>query len=340
MDKSVLIKTLAALGAVNLALTSAISTADDSVQTTSLSEIAVYPQRSAPASVISLNESDISAENSALISAIPVRVGDIVDRGTVLVELDCADYVLARRRAGANLKAIESKLAFAQKHLQRTRQLVLKQSIAEELVDERESSYMTLQAELQGAKIEVEKSRLDESRCKVRSPFQALVTARNSAVGEFVMSGTTLVRVVDVNNIEVSATVIDRDLEHIRNAAELYFERDGTRRSLSMRAAVQAIDAATGSRELRLVFTGERALPGSTGKLIWLDARPHLPARLLVERDGKLGVFTVEHNTAKFNVVPDAQTGRSNMTALDLSSELVVEGHFSLQDNMPVNVAR
>lgn len=46
-----------------------------------LSEVIVYPEQSAPATVRSLNESRLSAEINARIEAIEVKVGEAVRRG-------------------------------------------------------------------------------------------------------------------------------------------------------------------------------------------------------------------------------------------------------------------
>jgi RND family efflux transporter MFP subunit len=308
------------------------------VKAAKVSEIAIYPERSAPASIISLNESVISAQIAARVDALSVRVGDIVEEGGVLAQLDCTDYVLSRRESTARLQALRTKQELAKRRLERTRQLTLKQSVAEEILDERESDYAVLGAELRGIKAEIEIKKTDESRCVVLSPFRALVIERTSSVGEFVNVGTALVKIMDIDMTEISAQVSSRDTEQVRHASELYFEHDDIRYPVKLRAIVQAINTETRNREVRLTFKDSNALPGASGKLLWRDERAHIPGELLVRRNGDLGVFTVEGNIAKFNSMPSAQAGRASATALGSDARVVIEGHFSLKEAMPVDV--
>ena len=64
------------------------------VSTSPLSELIYQPQREAPAQVIALEDSRISAEISAVITALIVDVGATVAQDDVLAELDCSDYDL------------------------------------------------------------------------------------------------------------------------------------------------------------------------------------------------------------------------------------------------------
>ena len=308
------------------------------VKTAKISEVAIYPERYAPATVVSLNESVISARIAARVDELSVRVGDIIEKGGVLARLDCEDYVLSHLESVARQEALETKRDLASRRVERTRQLILKQSIAEEILDERESDYAVLGAELRGNETEIKRKMLDQSRCTVLSPFHALVIERATAVGEFVSVGTALVKVMDIDEIVISAQVLSRDATQVSQASELYFEHDNTRYPVKLRSIVQAIDTETRNREVRLMFNDTHALPGATGRLIWRDERAHIPGDLLVRRNGKLGVFTVEGNIAKFNSMPTAQAGRASVTSLGNDINVVIEGHFSLKEAVPVDI--
>ncbi len=69
-----------------------------------LAELLKYPIQSAPATVVSLNRSQLSAQLNAQILNIPVRVGEVVRRGAVLVELDCRDAQLALQQAQSRMQ--------------------------------------------------------------------------------------------------------------------------------------------------------------------------------------------------------------------------------------------
>jgi RND family efflux transporter MFP subunit len=308
------------------------------VKTARVSEVAIYPERSAPAAVVSLNESTISARIAARVDELSVRVGDIVEKGSDLAKLDCSDYELAYRETVAREEALLTRRDYAKRRMERTRQLIEKQSIAEEILDERESDYAVLGSELKGIEAEIKMKKLDQSRCTVTSPFRALVIERASAVGEFVNVGTALVKIMDIDNTEISAQVLSRDAIQLQQASTLFFEHNGVRYPVELRSILGAINAETRNREGRLIFTDTHALPGATGKLVWRDKRAHIPGNLLVRRNGKLGVFTVEKNIARFNSIPGAQAGRASSTTLADDVRVVTEGHYSLTEAVPVDI--
>ena len=81
--------TAAILGIAILQMLSAtILAAGDSattVEAETLKAIAIYPQYKAPATVIALNDSQLSAEVNAVVESIAVEVGQVVKKGDLLV---------------------------------------------------------------------------------------------------------------------------------------------------------------------------------------------------------------------------------------------------------------
>lgn len=309
------------------------------VKTTTISKVATYPERSAPATVVSLNDSTISARIAAQVKVLPIRVGDIVEKDSVLAKLDCADYELASRGSKARLDGLKAQIELAQRRLERTKKLTLKRSVSEEILDERESDLAVLNTEHRAALSQVRMDKLNESRCIVTSPFRALVSERASAVGQYANTGTALVKVIDIEQLEISAQVFSQDSDQIKLADELFFEYANQRYPVKLRSVVPAINTKTRNREVRLLFVNGPALPGAAGKLIWRDKRPHIPGEFLVRRDDILGVFSVKDNKAQFMAVPAAEAGRASPTLLPTETPIVVEGHFSLKENDAVTVS-
>ncbi len=313
--------------------------AETVVKTVELAELAIYPERSAPATVVSLNESMISSRIQAQVTEIPVRVGDIVEQDSVLAKLDCADYRLASKEISASLESLKSQIELANRRLERTRKLTLKQSAAEELLDEREADLSVLQANLRGTTTKLDMAKINESRCVVTSPFRALVVERSSAVGQYANIGTALVKIIDIEQLEISAQIFTDDSEQIARADALYFEHNDQLYPVSLRTISPAINTATRNREARLQFINGPALPGAAGKLVWKDLRAHIPGEYLVRRDKDLGVFSVNDGKAEFINIPTAQAGRASPTELSVDTPIVIEGHYSLKNNDSVQVS-
>ncbi len=306
------------------------------VRTATVAAVAVHPQRRAPATVVSLNEPAVSAEISARIEAIPVRVGDVVDAGTELARLDCRDYVLVRREAAAQLQALAARIELARLQLNRAEQLARSRTLAEETRDQRATELQALDAEHRAARAALERLRLDEQRCRVSSPFRALVTERLAAAGQYAGAGTALVRLLDLDRIEVSAQVPYEDAGPLQAAADISLEFAGSRYPLTLRTVLPAVHTRTRNREVRLLFAGERAPAGAAGKLAWTDPRPHLPPELLVRRGADLGIFVVAGGRARFLALPQAEPGRAVAVDLPDTTGIVVHGHVGLEDGTPL----
>ncbi len=308
------------------------------VDTATIADVAIYPERSAPATVISLNESTISARITAQVDELPIRVGDIVETGSILAKLDCSDYKIASRESRSRIEALKAQIELAKRRLQRTKKLTLKQSISEEILDERESDLAVLNADIRGAKADLEMAIVNESRCTVKSPFRALIVERTSAVGQYTNVGTALVKIMDIDQLELSAQAFSQDTQQITNSSELVFEHAGNRYPVKLRTVIPAINTETRNREVRLLFKNGSALPGAAGKLLWRDSRAHIPGEFLVNRNGELGVFSIKDNVAHFISIPSAQAGRASPTTLPIDTPLVIEGHFSLKEADNVSV--
>lgn len=308
------------------------------VKTAPIGEIAIYPERSTPAISISLNNSTLSAEIDARIDKFVAQVGEIIDIDNVLAHLDCSNYTLSLQQSEAKLTALESKLKLADQRMQRTHKLILKKAVAKEILDEHESEHTVLNAELKQIQIEIAMRKRNVSHCTIRSPFKALIIEQISSVGEFVQKETPILKVLDIDKMEVSARILNQDAQQIQNSNSLFFEHETISYPVTLRTIVQSINRNTRDREVRLHFLQDKALPGSTGKLVWTDNRLHIPHKLLVRRDNRLGVFIVANNIAKFYPMPKAQAGRANIIDLPADSQIVIKGHFALTDNASVNV--
>ena len=276
----------------------------------------------------------------ARIDEISVRVADIVEPGSVLARLDCTDFELARKQAEADIASLRARIELAQRRLARTETLVEKQTVSEELLDQREAALAVLRADYQGASARLDVSRLDISRCTIASPFKAVITARAGSVGEFAQKGTKLLEIVDIGQLEISAQVPATDITQVVTIKDLYFEDSTGRYDVELRAVAPTVNTQTRNREARLLFSNAAALPGAAGKLVWQDNRPHISARLLVRRQDSLGVFIVDKGRARFHALPGAQQGRAAPTALPPDTRVVTEGQYGLQDGEAVEVIR
>lgn len=297
-----------------------------------LSEVAIYPEREASAQAVSLNESRIAAEIPGRIEALPVRVGERVARGSILARIDCRDHRLEQERAGAALEAARSRLVLAERQLVRARELGAHGFYSREALAAQETEVQVRRAEGEQARTQRAAAQRAVGKCTVRAPFAAIVRERLGQVGELAAPGSPLVAISDAGSIEVSTQLQLEDAASLRRAGELRFAGDGGTRALVLLRISPAIAPRARTVEARLRFKGEPAAAGASGALIWRDARPHVPAELVVRRDHRLGVFVAEGGRARFHPLAGAQEGRPAAADLAPDARIVVAGQLALRD--------
>ncbi|HEB97885.1 MAG TPA: efflux RND transporter periplasmic adaptor subunit [Thiotrichales bacterium] len=302
----------------------------------SFREVAVYPALSVPGTVLSLNRSELAAETRGRILQVRVRVGDRVRRNEPLVVLDCRTQHNARKAAQAALTQAKARLDLARRELRRARSLLEEQNISRELLEQRENAVVQAEAAVQAAAAQAADAELEVERCTVRAPFDGIVLERLAGVGELAVPGTPLLRLLDRGSLEVAAEV-PASLAGPAADDEIWLEIDGRKYPLRLRTWVDAIDTRSRTREARLVFTGEAALPGSAGRVLWRARTPHVPASLLVRRGGRLGVFLAEGGHARFRPLPAAEEGHpAPAPGLPLDALLIREGRHGLEDGQAI----
>jgi RND family efflux transporter MFP subunit len=323
-------------------LLSATAAAAQTVQVTTktFGELAIYPQREAFATVISLNDSRIAAEVNARIVEIPVEVGQVVPKGATLVRLDSRDYVLAAERAAATLESARSANLLAVQRLERARKLVEDGFISPEALDQRASEARTSAAQLKATEAELATARRNIRKCLIRAPFKAIIKERIGQVGEIATPGAPLVRVLDAGSIEVSARVQPAYIAALQESKLITFESRSESFPLKLRRIVPALDQRERNQEARFRFTKESALPGTAGRVVWRSAQAHLPPDLVLRRDGKLGVFVANGGKAMFVPLPLAQEGRPAPADLEPGALIITGGRYQLQDGVAVSVER
>lgn len=295
-----------------------------------LSAIQIFPERSATAQVVSLNESRVSAEITARIVSINVEPGQVIKKNDLIAQLDCADYNIATERALAALQVSEANAKLAKVQLTRSQKLADQKFISPSGLDTQIAQTEAAQAEVAVNQAAVKTARNNQSKCQIRSPFPAIVMERVAQVGEIIASGGSIVLLRDTSTLEIKAEIQERDA-NLEGVDNFEFVTASGRYPLRLVRLSPAASKTTRLLEARLKFTGNAATSGSSGRLVWLSRTPHLPAEIVVRRKGKLGIFVVEQNQPKFVALPYAEEGRPvAIPELPANTIIVTKGHATL----------
>lgn len=296
-----------------------------------LSELQIDIVYSAAAEAVSLQSTTISAEIEARVIDIRAQTADEVPADSTLVRLDCRDYELQLKQAQAEANAARAQLKLAQQRLNRTTTLIDRKHVSQDVLDQQQTELDAARANVESREVLTEQAITKRSRCSIKSPFRAAVTKLHVGIGEFVRSGTPLLDIEDLDHVEVSSRVLPVEVASLLAAPRVFLEFSGTRLELAVDRVSPIVDRTTRTHEVRLRFKSLAAPVGASGRVTWTERNPGLPADLLVQRDGKLGIFVVEDQNARFLHLANAVEGRP--AAMDVSPEtlVVTSGRHNLQ---------
>lgn len=204
-------------------------------------------------------EVKITAEVNGQIIALPVKEGDVVEKGDLLVQLNPDIYEAALLRAEASLNSARSNLASARaqvaqgkanqfataKAFERAQSLLASKVISQAEFDQNEASYLTANASLTSAEESVrsaefairsgeaslQEARDNLSRTTLVAPQAGVVTALSKEVGESVQgngftAGEVIMNVSDLSTMEVNVEVNESDIVRIHMDDEAEIEVD------------------------------------------------------------------------------------------------------------------
>ncbi len=291
--------------------------------------------------------SRVTVEVTGSVAAVLVQPGDRVRAGQPLVRLDPRPFDLAVREAQHELDLANL----------RYREEIVPESLATGRApnEERRASAM-LKAGVEGARVRLERAQLDQERAIIRAPFAGRVEDVLVATGERVNAGAPVTTVVDVGDVWVETSVLEHDLPLIKEGASAIVVSAGApdRQAIGKVVAVlPAVDSVARAGRVLVKLTGNADLrPGMYADVrleaTRLTSRRLVPARAIIERDGRPLVFVVEEGRAQWVYVTP---GRSNGTDTELlpdeatgvipvepGDQVIVDGHLTLTHDAPVRV--
>ncbi len=173
----------------------------------------------------------INPEVTGEIVELPVKEGDIVKKGQLLIRIKGDQYQAQKQRLEANLLAAQATLKMREAELtkveldyNRVKELHSKGLASDSELEAAKSNYLTTKASLEAAEANVlqSKASLRETlemlyKTTILSPMDGVVTKLNVEVGERVFGagfsmGTDIMTVSDLSNIEAVVDVDENDV--------------------------------------------------------------------------------------------------------------------------------
>ncbi len=189
------------------------------VDVVELKEGEVARNISIPGSIIPNEEVQVYSEVSGRIQRIAFKEGQLVTKGTVLVQVD-TDILKAQR------KQLSVDLDLAKKDEARKKALYTGKGISAEEYEKSASNLESIQAQIELINVQI-------SKATIRAPFSGRIGLRRVSEGAVVSSSTLITTIVQENPIKIEFAVSERFANAVRSGQEIRFKADGQNESYS-----------------------------------------------------------------------------------------------------------
>ena len=177
------------------------------VQIASVEKKSVTTRVSLVGDVEPVLKSTVASEGAGIVEQFPVREGDFVKKGDLLVRIGSRELLLRIKAAEAARERIRVGMENAAKELKRINRLKKSNSIAEKRVDEAEADYWMHYHELSRSQAEIERLQYEIDQRGVVAPFSGFIVKEHTMVGEWLQTGGAVVTLHDLSRILITVNV-------------------------------------------------------------------------------------------------------------------------------------
>ena len=168
----------------------------------------------------------VRTQINAIVRAVHADRGSRVRRGEVLIELDAEGLRGQAAGAKAAIAAADANLALATQRLENAKRLLAAGAISPIDLKTVEAQQQVAEAQSAQARAQFATSSESESRARIISPIDGIVSNRAVEPGEAVREGNVLLTVVDTRTLELRAQVGVDEALRVRPGAEVVFTLD------------------------------------------------------------------------------------------------------------------
>jgi len=159
----------------------------------------------------------IAPEVSGTVAEVSVADDQYVKRGEVLYRIDNASFALALAQAEAQLAA--AKVSLRQKTEEARRRRGMESLVPAEDIQRANQAVAIAQAELGGARVTVDRAKLDLARTELRAPTDGYVTRLRLNKGDYAVAGQPNLALIDAHSFWITGYFEETKLRGIKPGA-------------------------------------------------------------------------------------------------------------------------
>jgi membrane fusion protein (multidrug efflux system) len=278
---------------------------------------------------------EIGSEVPGRIVAVLVNVGDSVEAGAPLFQIDPGPYRMALAEAEAGLRLARANSANAAEEAERLRTLLAQNAASQQRYDQLRTQAAVANAQVAQMEARVAKAQRDLAQTEVRAPYAASVVARRAHEGAMAGQGAILV-VQERGALEAILNVPEATPVAVRagDPVRLFVEGLPDPIEATVGSVSQRVDPGTRTYEVRVpvVDASGQLKAGSYARaelaVSRAEPRPVAHRSAVLARDGRTLVLVVEDGVVRYAPVRVGVSEGEQVELLDgaPAGALVVRG--------------
>ncbi len=281
--------------------------------------VRMAPKLALPGTVVARNDSHLASEVEGRVAWV-AQVGDVIKKDGIVARLDDSMLKLQYASDSANVSRLEASLRYDGAQADRMQRLMNDAAVATSTRDQAVSQRDVDTAQLAQARADLSRTKYQLDHSQIRSPFPGRVAQRLIQPGEYAAVGKDIVRLVDIDDIELTAQAPIDSTRFLREGAPVTVEIEGRALIANLRAIVPVGDQISRTVELRIALNSGDGVVGDAAKVFVPSATPRdvlaVPRDALVLREDNTYVFKVTPKNVAVRVA--VETGNEDGALVEI----------------------
>jgi RND family efflux transporter MFP subunit len=278
--------------------------------------VKMSPKVILPGTVVARNDSHLASEVEGRVAWV-AEVGTVVKAGDIVARIDRNVAGMQLTSDKANVARLAAQLNFDRSQAERMDRLYQQSAIAKATRDQALSTRQMDEGALAQAQASLSKSEYQINHSEIRAPFPGRIVARLINTGEYAAPGKEIVRLVDINSIEVKAQAPIDTAHYLHEGMPVTVEIARHPLTASVRTIVPVGDELSRTIEIRVALKGGQAFVGDAAKVFAPSAPPRdvlaVPRDALVLREDNTYLFKVDAKNVATRVAVETGTEDGSM---------------------------
>lgn len=174
-------------------------------------------------------EVKVGSRVSGVVKKLRAHIGDTVEKGRVIAELDDLELKAKLNQNQAALEKSKADHEYAEANLIRLRALLARNFISRQQIDLAENALKVARAQVDQAEANVAFARIQLDYARITAPVSGVIASISTQEGETVaasLASPTFVNIIDLHRLEVQAYIDETDIGRIVPGLEAGFTVD------------------------------------------------------------------------------------------------------------------